>query len=334
MKFLCVSDCTASAAIPRSSIKAFNHHDLQSPMPHIPSHIAALAKTLIEADIKPARVAIGEISLKLRKIKPNQQEQSSWQLLQGAHDYEVTIGDTPLRLSIQLFLNPRNHYRVFAFATTGMLFSVNFTTAEDAEGVISLTQRIRFGEGRNQDNEAAKSIRKAKARMLCDLLVRTGFTVTDNMEVELGTFSAKEQAFLDTTPEQFLLGFLGVALLKGHFQGNKGFQFACMPRFDETFQWKWSSSEKVRAELVPNKRGVSGERSIPAGLRYQVLERDRICRSCGRGPGQDGAQLHVDHIVPYSLGGLTVLDNLQVLCNRCNLGKGNRSSTRFAPPTI
>ena len=303
-------------------------------MPHTPSHIAALATTLVEAEIKPARINIGEISLKLKKIKNDVQAQPSWQLLRGTHDYEVTIGDTPFKLSIQLFLNPRNHYRLFAFAPSGMLFSVNFTTAEDAEGIITLTQRIKFGEGRNQENEAATSIRQAKARMLCDLLVRTGFTVTDNMEVELGTFSAKEHAFLDTTPEQFLLSFLGVALLKGHFQGNKGFQFACMPRFDETFQWKWSSSEKVRAELVPNRRGGEGQRSIPAGLRYQVLERDRICRSCGRGPGQDGAQLHVDHVHPYSLGGLTVLNNLQVLCNMCNLGKGNRSNTRFSLRTI
>jgi hypothetical protein len=301
-------------------------------MPRVPSHIAALAATLSEADIKPARINIGEISLKLKRLKNAEQEQPSWQLLRGLHDYEVRIGDTPVRLSIQLFLNPRNHYRVFAFASSGMLFSVNFTTAEDAAGVIALTQRIKFGEGRNQDSEAATSIRQAKARMLCDLLVRTGFTVTDNMEVELGTFSARERAFLDTTPGQFLHSLLGVALLKGHFQGNKGYQFACMPRFDDTFQWKWSSSEKVRAELVPNRRGVKGERAIPAGLRYQVLERDRICRGCGRGPGQDGAQLHVDHVVPYSLNGLTVLDNLQVLCNRCNLGKGNRSETRFALP--
>lgn len=301
-------------------------------MPRVPSHIAVLAATLIETEIKPARINIGEISLKLKRIKDEEQEPAAWQLLRGMHDYEVIIGDTPIRLSIQLFLNPLNHYRLFAFARSGMLFSVNFTTAEDAAGIITLNQRIKFGEGRKQDGEAATSIRQAKARLLCDLLVRTGFTVTDNMEVELGTFSAKERAFLDTTPEQFLLSFMGIALLKGHFQGNKGFQFACMPRFDDTFQWKWSSSEKVRAGLVPNKRGARGERTIPTGLRFQVLERDRICRLCGRAPGQDGAQLHVDHIVPYSLNGLTVLDNLQVLCNKCNLGKGNRSDTRFVLP--
>jgi 5-methylcytosine-specific restriction endonuclease McrA len=33
--------------------------------------------------------------------------------------------------------------------------------------------------------------------------------------------------------------------------------------------------------------------------------------------------LHVDHIKPWSLGGLTVDENLQTLCEPCNLGKSN-----------
>ena len=32
--------------------------------------------------------------------------------------------------------------------------------------------------------------------------------------------------------------------------------------------------------------------------------------------------LHVDHIIPWSQGGETVIDNLQTLCSDCNLGKG------------
>jgi 5-methylcytosine-specific restriction endonuclease McrA len=38
----------------------------------------------------------------------------------------------------------------------------------------------------------------------------------------------------------------------------------------------------------------------------------------------DGVTLHVDHIVPVSRGGLTLDDNLQTLCQECNLGKSNR----------
>jgi hypothetical protein len=59
-------------------------------------------------------------------------------------------------------------------------------------------------------------------------------------------------------------------------------------------------------------------------LRFQVLQRDRFaCRSCGASPAtQAGIELHVDHVTPWSKGGETVFENLQTLCNRCNLGKG------------
>lgn len=61
-------------------------------------------------------------------------------------------------------------------------------------------------------------------------------------------------------------------------------------------------------------------------LRYDVLTRDHYkCVICGRSPATDpSVTLHVDHIVPYSLGGETILDNLQTLCEECNLGKSNK----------
>jgi 5-methylcytosine-specific restriction endonuclease McrA len=33
-------------------------------------------------------------------------------------------------------------------------------------------------------------------------------------------------------------------------------------------------------------------------------------------------ELHADHISPWADGGKTVLENLQTLCQNCNLGKG------------
>ncbi len=36
-----------------------------------------------------------------------------------------------------------------------------------------------------------------------------------------------------------------------------------------------------------------------------------------------GVELHVDHTVPWSKGGETVLGNLRTLCSDCNLGKSN-----------
>lgn len=62
-------------------------------------------------------------------------------------------------------------------------------------------------------------------------------------------------------------------------------------------------------------------------LRYQVLSRDNFsCRKCGASPAKDSSvTLHIDHIIPWSKGGLTTLDNLQTLCSKCNLGKSNQS---------
>jgi 5-methylcytosine-specific restriction endonuclease McrA len=60
-------------------------------------------------------------------------------------------------------------------------------------------------------------------------------------------------------------------------------------------------------------------------LRFEVLNRDDSrCRGCGASAKVHGAVLHVDHIVPVSKGGKTVLENLQTLCEPCNLGKSNK----------
>jgi hypothetical protein len=64
-------------------------------------------------------------------------------------------------------------------------------------------------------------------------------------------------------------------------------------------------------------------RNINWRLRALVLMRDSArCRLCGVTP-QDGIKLHVDHIKPWSKGGETVLENLQILCEVCNIGKSD-----------
>lgn len=60
-------------------------------------------------------------------------------------------------------------------------------------------------------------------------------------------------------------------------------------------------------------------------LRYRVLERDKFkCCACGASPATDTSiVLHVDHIIPWSKGGETTIDNLQTLCSKCNYGKSD-----------
>lgn len=73
-----------------------------------------------------------------------------------------------------------------------------------------------------------------------------------------------------------------------------------------------------------------GRRSVNKRLRYMVIERDSYkCRACGRSPATGrGVKLHVDHIIPWSKGGETSIDNLQTLCGDCNIGKGNLHSIK------
>ena len=74
-----------------------------------------------------------------------------------------------------------------------------------------------------------------------------------------------------------------------------------------------------------NKPTHRTSRNINTRLRFLVLKRDSFkCCACGASPAKDPAvELHVDHIIPWSKGGETTLDNLQTLCSKCNLGKSD-----------
>ena len=85
-------------------------------------------------------------------------------------------------------------------------------------------------------------------------------------------------------------------------------------------------------------KGLSPVKAEPVGfyasdawrrVRYQALKlHGGRCQCCGASPTA-GKSLHVDHILPRSKHPLLELqiDNLQVLCEACNLGKSNRDDT-------
>lgn len=84
-------------------------------------------------------------------------------------------------------------------------------------------------------------------------------------------------------------------------------------------------SKTVNVEKPLQKKEHRTSRNINARMRFKVLKRDNFkCCACGASPAKDpSVELHVDHIIPWSKGGETVLDNLQTLCANCNLGKSN-----------
>ncbi len=66
-------------------------------------------------------------------------------------------------------------------------------------------------------------------------------------------------------------------------------------------------------------------RNINLRLRFMILQRDNFtCKKCGQSPAKNpNVILHVDHIIPWSKEGETVVENLETLCKDCNLGKSN-----------
>lgn len=73
----------------------------------------------------------------------------------------------------------------------------------------------------------------------------------------------------------------------------------------------WNSICRVERGKVSNK------------LRFSIYQRDGY-RCCKCGISQAYAQLEIDHIVPISKGGKSVYSNLQTLCHKCNVEKGNK----------
>ncbi len=103
---------------------------------------------------------------------------------------------------------------------------------------------------------------------------------------------------------------------------NFGKWSTCLKEFVE-----WANTNEKRINTAFElKIKHSTPREPSKSLRYDVMSRDGFkCVLCGRSPATTpGLELHIDHIIPYSSGGETVLDNLQTLCSDCNLGKSDK----------
>jgi hypothetical protein len=69
-------------------------------------------------------------------------------------------------------------------------------------------------------------------------------------------------------------------------------------------------------------------RHIPRPVQFRVLKREnQVCRSCGLPVADD--DIHFDHIIPWSKGGPTEENNIQLLCGACNRKKSDRFDEEF-----
>lgn len=90
-----------------------------------------------------------------------------------------------------------------------------------------------------------------------------------------------------------------------------------------------------KADLDPEhvallkKDGVPARVNIPRWVRRAVFFRDRgMCAACNRdlsGLVTVEALEHFDHIIPLAKGGINDVTNIQLLCEKCNLSKGQKS---------
>jgi hypothetical protein len=62
--------------------------------------------------------------------------------------------------------------------------------------------------------------------------------------------------------------------------------------------------------------------AVSKRLRFEILKRDNhACKYCGRTPPE--VKLHIDHVVPVTLGGSDDPANLVAACSDCNGGKSS-----------
>ena len=81
------------------------------------------------------------------------------------------------------------------------------------------------------------------------------------------------------------------------------------------------------ANIIKFKKSIAGQRALmTTSLREKIKKRDNYtCRFCGNSPRKEpNLLLEIDHIIPLSKNGLTVEDNLQTLCWKCNRRKGKK----------
>jgi len=68
---------------------------------------------------------------------------------------------------------------------------------------------------------------------------------------------------------------------------------------------------------------------VPATLAREVRERaGDICEYCCLPQNSQEATFHIDHVLPRSLGGTTILENVALACVTCSLRKAARQRAR------
>ncbi len=129
---------------------------------------------------------------------------------------------------------------------------------------------------------------------------------------------------LGKQPSKRDLALVGSSISYKAYERRFGKWSQAVKVFVEYFNNTQDNQQSIQTSLLTNSVRQS-PRDINLRTRYMVLSRDNYsCCLCGASPAKDPTvELQVDHIIPWSKGGTSELSNLQTLCSKCNLGKGN-----------
>lgn len=143
----------------------------------------------------------------------------------------------------------------------------------------------------------------------------------------------------DITDEEILYTYCKslISLYKETFEKNNynliKDKLIIFQNYEKPTRVKINFTKNNKSNKKQRKDNHETSRNIPAKLRLKLLNESArwveseqkyipACKFCGKTALE--TTLHIDHIIPYSKGGETIEDNLQVLCEECNEQKNNK----------
>lgn len=183
------------------------------------------AEKILEVDLKEVTINKSTFSLQQgHKYSINNQkgDLAETNFFGNRLKYTVNQNNLEIPISIQLYENTSGHYRIFVFNKMGMLTSVNLTKGY-SDGKIKLQIQLRLSN-RNMTKEERAKLRD----MLVFDVENEGIRIAGKNTVYFGEYDVSKEDFIDTNPKKFLEELVKVAIIKGHYMKNKGYELKAL----------------------------------------------------------------------------------------------------------
>ena len=188
---------------------------------------AAFAKALNALKLDE-KLKVGKLYLDSTLVTAQNADEND--LLCGVHHYIFEADAQSIAFSLKVLQGNDGKFRLFAYTkindNEGTVLTMDLSTQRAESNLISLMQTVKFTERFNGHEDVTKTNRKEKQATMTKILTKLGMHVTVHGDLLLGQFDTAKGAFLGTKPDRFLMDIVIVAFLKGHLQGNKGYQLS------------------------------------------------------------------------------------------------------------